>query len=393
MRFHRRIVDATRWTRQGWAVAVSSIALSLLSHGLTKQDRLAHDAQMVMSPATSSIIVTQRERFDTTIQSLESLLSTIPADARLIYVDAGSPKSVARDLTRAAAEHNFLLLRADRFLAPNEARNLAVPYVTTDFVAFVDNDLLFEPGWLERLTACAQETGAWLVSPIIAQQGKHGLVMHMVGGKCEIIEDQGRRRFRENHNAMGRSIDDVPAMERHRTGFVEFHCVLVSRPALEACIPFDEELRSTRDHCDLTLEVGTHGGEIWLEPSVTVAQMLLWDRLPASDRRFYALRWSDAWNRRSLARFREKWDLDPDDPLEAHDLVWLRVHRLDGHRSYGGASGALPRRPRRVAMRVADRGVQSVISLRRSTLQRTASPPRLVHAPAWYQDTARQLSG
>ena len=167
----------------------------------------------------------------------------------------------------------------------------------------------------------------------------------------------------------------------------------MSRPAVETCSPFDEELRSTRDHCDLTLETRSHGGEIWLEPAVTVTQMRLWDRLPASDRRLYALRWSDAWNRRSLARFREKWDLDPEDPLEAHDLVWLSAHRLYGNRAYGGASGELPSRPRRLAMRVVDRGVQSVISLRRSTLQRTGSPPQLVHAPAWYQGTARQLSG
>ena len=346
-----------------------------------------------MSPATSSIIVTQRERFDTTIESLESLLSTIPADTRLIYVDAGSPKSVARELARTAAEHDFLLLRADKFLAPNEARNLAIPYVTTDFVAFVDNDLVFEPGWLERLTACAQETGAWLVNPVIVQQGKHGLVLHMIGGECEITEDQGRRRFREDHSAIGQPIDDMPALDRQRTGFVEFHCVLVSRPAMEACFPLDEELRSSRDHCDLTLGALAHGGEIWLEPSVTVTQMLKPDRLPASDRRFYALRWSDAWNRRSLAQFREKWDLDPEDPLEVHDLVWLSVHRLYGNRSYGGASGELPSRPRRAAMRVADRGVQSVIGLKRSTLQRTASPAQLVHAPVWYQGTARQLSG
>ncbi len=198
-----------------------------------------------------------------------------------------------------------------------------VRYATCEAVTFVDNDLLFQAGWLERLIACAEETGAWLVTPIIVQRGKHGLVWHMVGGACNITENEGRRRFREDHNAIGRAVNDTPSMDREQTGFVEFHCVLVAGKAFDACFPLDEDLRSSRDHCDLTLAVRTRGGEIWLEPSVTITQLFMPDRLPAADRRFYALRWSDPWNRRSIERFREKWDLDPDDPLDQHDLVWL----------------------------------------------------------------------
>ncbi len=302
-----------------------------------------------------------------------------------------APPSVAHELARLAQAHDFLLLRTDHYLAPNEARNLALPYLESDFVAFVDDDLRFEPGWVERLVQCAEDTGAWLVSPVIIQEGAYGTAIHMVGGSCEIRSDDGTTRFHETHEFMGRPLDEMPALTRRPTGMVEFHIVLVTRPALDAVLPLDEGLLSTRDHCDLTLQAKERGGEIWLEPSVTITQMELPARLPRIDRGYYALRWCDAWNRAALARFREKWGLDPSDPLEAHDLVWLSVHRLYGNRGYGGLAGTLPSRPRRAAIRVADRVTQTMINLRRPTHTRRAPPPRVVHAPKWCRGAERVL--
>jgi len=329
----------------------------------------------------SSVVVTHRERFSTAIESLESLLATIPAGTQVIYVDGGAPSGIARDLARAAEMHDFLLLQTDRYLSPNEARNLALPYLESEFVAFVDNDLRFTPGWLERMVECADETGAWLVSPVILQEGAHGIVIHMVGGTCGIEHIDGSVRFREDHVLMGSPLEELPPLTRHPIGYVEFHCVLASRPALDACFPLDEALRSNRDHSDLTLHVQQLGGEIWLEPSAVITELVLPDRLPRPDRGFYAVRWSDAWNRSSLARFQEKWDLDPDDPMDEHDLMWLSVHRLYGNRAYGGLFGSLPSRPRRAAIRVADRAKQATINARGLTRPRPTPAPRVAHAP------------
>jgi Glycosyl transferase family 2 len=332
----------------------------------------------------TSVVVVPRERFGSAIESLECVLSTMPAGTRLTYVDAGSPPPIARQIARAAVAHDFLLLRTDRHLAPNEARNLALPFITTGAVAFVDNDVMLEPGWLERLAACAEATGAWLVTPIIAQRGPDGTVTHMAGGDCRIVDDCGRRRFHEEHRWLGRPLEELLPLERQRTEFIEFHCVLVTRPALDVCFPLDEQLRSNREHCDLSLQVQGDGGEIWLEPSVIVTQLAVPRRLPISDRRYYAVRWSDVWNRASMEQFREKWSLDPSDPAEAHDIGWLTLHRLFGNRgSVGSAVGGLPSRPRRVVTRVADRGVQTLVAaLDRARPRRTPSA-RVVHGPEW----------
>src|SRR5262249_38131356 len=156
----------------------------------------------------------------------------------------------------------------------------------------------FSAGWLSGLIACAEETGAWLVSPTVFQEGPNGISIHMIGGDAGVeADDQGRRRYRENHRLLGHSVDELPTLTRQEIGYVEFHCVLVPRPALDTCFPLDEELWSSRDHCDLALQVQQRGGPLVLEPSVTVTEMVMPDRLPRVDRAFYALRWSDAWNR------------------------------------------------------------------------------------------------
>lgn len=348
-----------------------------------------------MSPLdATSVVVVPRERFGSAEESLESLLSTLQPGTRLIYVDASSPAVIARHIAKAAVAHDFLHLRTDRYVTPNEARNLAVPFITTDAVAFVDNDVLLETDWLRRLAACAEETGAWLVSPIIVQRGVEGTVTHMAGGDCRIVDEADGRKFREAHRWLGRSVEDLPPLDRQRTEFIEFHCVLVTRPALRACFPLDEQLRSNREHCDLSLQVRAHGGEIWLEPSVIVTQLAVPRRLPISDRRYYALRWSDERNRASLERFREKWSLDPSDPAESHDLGWTTLHRLFGNRGcFGSAVGTLPSRPRRIATRLHDRAVQTVVGWRDRTRPHEAPVVTVAHAPTWSRMAEPRFDG
>src|SRR5690242_233077 len=95
-----------------------------------------------MSAAQSTIVIVPRERFSGALDSLESVIATAGVPHRLIYVDAGSPPSIARRLAEAARRHDFTLIRSDRYLTPNQARNLALPMVASKYVAFVDNDLM-----------------------------------------------------------------------------------------------------------------------------------------------------------------------------------------------------------------------------------------------------------
>ncbi len=104
-----------------------------------------------MTPAGPrvTVAVTQRESFDHTLRSIESLYATtatVPFD--LVYVDAGSPLPVRALIDDAARRFGFRVLRSERYLTPNEARNLAAAAIDTPFVLFVDNDIIFRDAWL-----------------------------------------------------------------------------------------------------------------------------------------------------------------------------------------------------------------------------------------------------
>ena len=130
-----------------------------------------------------TIIVTQRERMSLTERSLESVLADRSQPFRLIYVDGGAPDQTRIYLERRGAEAGFKLIRRPDFLWPNAARNLALPFVDTRYVVFIDNDVVVEPGWLKKLVACAQETGAALVGPLyLWSDGVGNACIHMAGG-------------------------------------------------------------------------------------------------------------------------------------------------------------------------------------------------------------------
>jgi hypothetical protein len=66
---------------------------------------------------------------------------------------------------------------------------------------------------------------------------------------------------------------------------------------------------------------------VWLEPAAVVNWVppppVTWSDLP-----YFLLRWSDAWNRASLRRFREKWGVTEEDPNGHYAFVTAYRQRL-----------------------------------------------------------------
>jgi UDP:flavonoid glycosyltransferase YjiC (YdhE family) len=65
------------------------------------------------------------KRFSQTHRSLEDLYEHTTLPFHLIYVDAGSPAPIRRYLEEASRQRGFQLIRLDRYVGQNEARNLA----------------------------------------------------------------------------------------------------------------------------------------------------------------------------------------------------------------------------------------------------------------------------
>lgn len=281
-----------------------------------------------------TIVVVPRERFSYAERSLDNIYAHTALPFRLVYVGAGTPPSHRSRLERAARERGFELILMDRYLSPNQARNLGQRRTTTKYVVFLDNDSLVTDGWLEALVRCAEETGAWVVGPLYLIGELKNQTIHMAGGVAHIREESGQRVLYDEHLMADMPLANLRGpLRRRECDYVEFHCALVRNDVFERLGPLDEELLSAHEHIDLGLCVRRAGGSVFLEPRAVTTFIPPpgeWRDLP-----YFMVRWSESWNRATVRHFNEKWgwsvvrSIDeeanpgPDDTI----LRWARTYR------------------------------------------------------------------
>lgn len=273
----------------------------------------------------TTVVIVPRETFSTTIASVENVLESLAPTVPVVVVDCGYPREIHERLEAIAQRRPFTLVTANRFISPNQARNLGQREVATKYVSFVDNDVLVEPGWLAHLEACAEETGAWGVGPLCLKTPGH---VHAAGGKNHIEQRGDGRRVhigRADHDRAKRSRVEAVA-QRCETEMFEFHCVLIRNDVFEMLGPLDEGLRSLHEYFDFCLTVREAGGSIWFEPSSVVIYGPP-KSLSHEEKSYWYRRWSDQWNEASISRFAEKWQVDDNDGSLKDMVRFGRYHR------------------------------------------------------------------
>jgi GT2 family glycosyltransferase len=288
-----------------------------------------------MNKPQVTIVVTQRERFSFSRESLESIYEHTTVDFQLIYVDANSPQKIQSYLQRKSQEKGFKLIRTEYYLSPNQARNLAIPHVDTEYLLFIDNDVLVSPNWLEKLLQCSEEERATVVCPLTCIGKNFGEIIHLAGGEAHIVEkpkEDGtiKRKVNEKHYFVNRPVADVKEqLVRQKCEFAEFHCMLVRTQIFQQIGLLDEGFLSTREHIDFCMTVNNAGGTFYCEPAsvVTYVPGLKWE-LPELS--FFMVRWSNAWEVASLEHFAEKWN------LTTRDKYFEKRYNRMGHRRHKG---------------------------------------------------------
>jgi GT2 family glycosyltransferase len=268
-----------------------------------------------------------RERFSATKRSLESVLAHRPPGAELVYIDGGSPPLVRQYLEQQAVRRGFRLISTEKYVAPNVARNLAAGVVRTRYVAFVDNDVIVSPRWLERLVECAEATGASIIGPVCCEGEPAGTRVRSAGGIAAIEVSGGRRLLRREQACRGRPLAEViPTLARRPVGQVELSAALVRMDFLTRCGGLDERLLSALDDTDLCLTARRHDARVYLEPTAVVTYVPP-PPFDPSDLPYFEMRWSDAWNQATIERFRDKWGLEEGDAALAALSRRLAHHR------------------------------------------------------------------
>jgi glycosyltransferase involved in cell wall biosynthesis len=288
-----------------------------------------------MASPNVTLIVTQRERFSLTKPSLDSILADYSSyPFQLIYVDGDSPAPVQQYLQEQAQQHDFItLIRREHYLRSNTARNIALPLSKeADYVVFVDNDVIVEPGWLTALVNCAEEEAAGIVAPLILQGQPQSpdIEVHVAGIITKFHKQKsGKCWFEQKQLLYAQPLKDVES-QLHRTPIdsVEFHCLLVRRSYLNS-VELDEIFDSLASHTDLCFQVKALGGKVFLETSSRVdflnpRQITGFD---PDDVPFYLFKWKDSFIGKNFRHATRKWDLAPGDPSIWSIWKWVIENR------------------------------------------------------------------
>jgi GT2 family glycosyltransferase len=274
-----------------------------------------------------TVIVTQRERYGYTKTALEHLYQQPSMPFDLIYVDGNSPPGIQQYLQSQVTQRGMQLIRRDDYLPPNCARNLALQKVSTPYVAFLENDVLVNPYWLDHLVACAEQTQAWVVAPLYLEGLPEQGIVHMAGGTLRFKYRGDRKQLFETHHFCKRPLNSVQdKLHRSETEMIEFHCVLGRTEPLKHLNLLDEGLRGLSDHVDLSLMVRQAGGTMYVEPNA-IAAYVSTPSLEPSEVPLFLKHWGE-WSDESARYFLQKWELGDDDPFVSAQRQWVSRHRL-----------------------------------------------------------------
>ncbi|MCB9961686.1 MAG: glycosyltransferase [Hyphomonas sp.] len=263
-----------------------------------------------------SVVMTVRERFGTFKKSLESLYQSMPDVCFLIVVTGGAPAGIQAWLTAEAERRGFLYVNQPSFLTPAQARNIGCSLTHTEYVAFVENDVSCQPGWLDQMLECALETGAGVVCPVICEGADQKTIRHAgavaPGDILVDIPSERRLVFGQEDFFKGLPLEEVrPLLFRRRILSAEMHCFLARREILNRANGFDPDI-VFGEAIDFSWNIRQSGTDIWLEPGTFVTYLAPGrsDPVARQDRAYFRRRWSKRWRKKSLDQMAENWTFD-----------------------------------------------------------------------------------
>jgi len=265
-----------------------------------------------------TIAVVPRERFSVSLPSLASIYTETDTNFELLYIDGNSPAHVAEQLQKQSLAKGFRLLRYNRYLCPNEARNIAIKQCDTDYIVFVDNDTFFQREWLNALIECADSTDCAVVAPLYLEGPLAAGTVHFAGGEGHIDCRPGGNYYVQDHFFERHKLSEVRSqIKRMPVNLVEFHVLLVRRNLFDETGLLDEEFINIAAENDFSLTVIKAGKVMYFEPESVITYDYKFP-FEWSDMPFFTLRWSAMWTEASVKRMCQKWNLAKNDPFIGH---------------------------------------------------------------------------
>lgn len=173
---------------------------------------------------------------------------------RVVVVDDGSATPVlAADFDGLLCD--VVVLRHDRSKGPSAARNTGLTACKSEFVAFLDSDVVPKRGWLEALLGHFCDPAVALVAPrIVGLREPDGLVARYEAVRSSL--DLGHR--------------EAPVIPYGTVSYVPSAAIICRRSCLSELGGFDESMESGED-VDLCWRMVESGARLRYEPIALVA--------------------------------------------------------------------------------------------------------------------------
>lgn len=172
----------------------------------------------------------------------------------VIVVDDGSDQPVEIPRNRGT-RCRVTVLRHDRRQGPAAARNAGLRAATTDFVAFLDSDVVPRSGWLEVMLGHFSDPEVALVAPRIVALDP---------------ESNALARYEHTRSSLDLGRRESAVQSRGLVSYVPSAAMLVRRRALLAQDGFDETMQVAED-VDLCWRLEQAGWRLRYEPAAHVA--------------------------------------------------------------------------------------------------------------------------
>ena len=274
-----------------------------------------------------TVAVVPRESFNMFPEVVRGVYEKTPPIFKMLVMEGNSPEFIRKELRELEkTQPNCRIVWSDRFLYPHEMVNQAMKLIDTEYVAFIDNDVEVDAGWLEALVACADEEKVGCVHPVYLT-----VKLNDPTRKIHVAEGRLLRKRMPNGQTLldsampysGISLENYPDRRRKESEFFEWHGVLFRKSLLDKIGPLDD--LNIAEHVDYSLRIQKAGEKILLEPRAVAAyEYERIFRLDPTSKRYFLFRWNVKKSAASLDKFRANWNLHP--LSTERRLHWVKEH-------------------------------------------------------------------
>ena len=207
-------------------------------------------------PGEVTVVVPVRDRPAELARLLAAVVATAPGVGGIVVVDDGSADPGAT--ARIAAAHGARLAAHPSSRGPAAARNTGARASATPVVAFLDSDVVPEPGWLSTLLSHLGDPAVGAVAPRIVAWDASG-----PGRRENAVTRYERRR-----SSLDLGARPAPVTARSRVAYVPSAALVVRRDAFGD--GFREDMPVAED-VDLVWRLAAAGWRLRYEPAARVA--------------------------------------------------------------------------------------------------------------------------